>query len=295
MDVYAPQKFNTAELVGVFTNGSPEWHQARLEGIGGSEVGTILGLNPWESAYTLWHKRAGLIPTEPLTSMAVKIGTKLETPVLELFAETHPELKVVTTGTYRDGALPFLHANPDALAQTETGEWIVVEVKTSRNYWDEVPPAYIAQVQHYISVMGLKRAVIVALLGMDYKEFWIERDDFQIETQRLMASEFWSGLQTGEVPSWDGSQSTYETVRKLHPTIDDTEVEIDGGHLLVLAQQKFDDAERELLEAKSRVMKLMGHARHAYVEHEGQRYRIASRQARGISAPYLVVNKKGIK
>lgn len=295
MDVYAPQKFNNAELVGVFENGSPEWHTARLEGIGGSEVGTILGLNPWESAYTLWHKRQGLIETEELTSMAVKIGTKLEQPILELFADTHPELTVYTTGTYRDVYRPYLHANPDGLAQTETGDWVIVEVKTSRNYWDEVPPSYIAQVQHYMAVMGVGRAVIVALVGMDYKEYWLERDDFQIENQLMFCRDFWESLQNGIVPDWDGSQSTYETVRKQHPTIDDTEVEIDGGHYLVLAQEKFDAAERELLKAKSEVMALMGHAKHAYVEHEGQRYRIASRQARGMSAPYLVVNKKGIK
>jgi hypothetical protein len=93
MELYAPQEFNKAKLLGVFENGSPEWHEARLSGIGGSEIGTIMGLNPWESAFTLWHKRAGLIETEQLTSMAVRLGNKLETPVLEIFAEEHPELR----------------------------------------------------------------------------------------------------------------------------------------------------------------------------------------------------------
>ena len=292
MEQYAPQTFNDAKLVGIFDSGSPEWHEARKHGIGGSEIGTIMGLNPWESAYTLWHKRLELIATEPLTSMAVKIGNKLEAPVLELFAEEHPGFEVFTTGTYAKG---FLHANPDGLAKLENGDWAIVEVKTSRNYWDEVPPAYVAQVQHYLNVMGLDVAVIVALVGMDYQEHWIARDDFTIGNQELFAGQFWNALQNGEVPSWDGSKSTYETVRQLHPEIDDTEVEIDGGHHLVLAQQKFDEAEQELTEAKSRVMDAMGNAKHAYITHEGQTFRIASRQARGITKPYLVVNKKGIK
>jgi putative phage-type endonuclease len=295
MELYAPQEFNKAKLLGVFENGSPEWHEARLSGIGGSEIGTIMGLNPWESAFTLWHKRAGLIETEQLTSMAVRLGNKLETPVLEIFAEEHPGFEVYTTGTYQSVETKYLQANPDGLAKTESGEWVIVEVKTSRNYWDEVPPAYVAQVQHYMNVMGLKTAVIVALVGMDYKEYWIERDQFAIDNQELYAREFWDGLRNGVVPSWDGSESTFETVRKLHPLIDDTEVEIDGGHYLVLAQEKLDQATAEFMEAKSRVMSAMGNAKHAYVTHDGQQYRIASRQARGMSAPYLVVNKKGIK
>ena len=295
MELYAPQEFNKAKLLGTFENGSPEWHEARLSGIGGSEIGTIMGLNPWESAYTLWHKRAGLIETEPLTSMAVKLGNLLEQPILDLFQSEHPEFEVYTTGTYQSVDTKYLQANPDGLAKVN-GEWVIVEVKTSRNYWDEVPPAYVAQVQHYMNVMGLKSAVIVALVGMDYKEYWIDRDQFAIDNQELYARNFWDGLRTGEVPNWDGSQSTFETVRKLHPSIDDDlEVEIDGGHNLVLAQEKLDQATAEFTEAKSRVMSLMGNAKHAYVTHDGQKYRIASRQARGVSAPYLVVNKKGIK
>ena len=133
MELYAPQEFNKAKLLGVYENGSQEWHEARTLGVGGSEIGTIMGLNPWESAYTLYHKRAGLIPTEPLTSMAVKIGNKLEEPGLEVFAEQHPEFEVYKTGTYRSVDTKCLHANPDGLGKLANGDWAIVEVNTSRN------------------------------------------------------------------------------------------------------------------------------------------------------------------
>jgi len=290
MEIYAPHKINDATLLGTFEPDSPEWHDARANGIGGSEVGTIMGLNQWESAYTLACKRLGLIETEPLTSMAVKLGKILEAPILDLFQAEHPDIEVMTTGTYSRG---YCHANPDALA-TQNGELIVVEVKTTRNYWTEVPPSYIAQVQHYLDVLDLNRAVIVALVGMDYKEYWIDRDDFQIQTQRLMVEMFWSGLQSGTLPDWDGSTSTYETVRALHPEITQgEEIEVSGGHLLVNAQLAYDQAEAELNQAKSQVMDAMGNAEHAYIEHEGERYRVASRRARGVGKPYLVIHKKG--
>jgi putative phage-type endonuclease len=291
MQTYAPKEINGATLLGTFEPDSKDWHDARAKGIGGSEVGTIMGLNQWESAFTLASKRLGLIETEPLTSMAVKLGKILEAPILDLFASEHPDLEVMTTGTYSRG---YLHANPDALAKNQDGELIVVEVKTSRNYWSEVPPSYIAQVQHYLDVLDLNRAVIVSLVGMDYKEYWIDRDEFQIENQRFMVEQFWNGLQTGTLPDWDGSTSTYETVRALHPLINQgEEVEIDGAHYLVTAQLAYDEAEAELNKAKSQVMDAMGNAEHAYIEHEGERYRVASRRARGVSKPYLVIHKKG--
>ena len=292
MDLFAPDNFNGAKLLGVFENGTDEWHEARTHGIGGSEIGTLLGLNQWASAYALYCKRLELIPNPPLTSMAVKIGNALEQPILDLWAEIHPEYEVFTTGTYQHAKIPYLHANPDALAKhRETGEWVVIEVKTSRNYWPELPPAYEAQVQHYLDVLHLKRGILVALVGMDWTEYEIDRDDFRIENQRIAASEFWRCLQTATPPAWDGSQSTFEAVREQHPDITDEEVEIADGHLLPLAQREFDEAEAKLLRQKSEVMFLMGSAKHAYIEVDGKPVRIASRQARGHGKPFLVVRK----
>ena len=292
MKVHAPQDFNKAKLLGVFLNGSPEWHHARQEGIGGSEIGTVLGLNPWESAYALWAKRSGLIPKLATSNFAMRLGQVLEEPILQIWQEQNPDYEVFTTGTYQHPKVPYLHANPDALARNiETGEWIVLEVKTSRNYWDELPPQYEAQVQHYLDVMGLQRGKILGLVGMDWVEADIDRDDFQIKQQRQAAKDFWDSLQSGERPAWDGSDSTYEAVRQENMEITEDEVEIEGGHYLVLAQAEFDRAKDELNKAKSEVLAQMGTAKAAYMEHEGTRYKFAQRQARGGGAPFLVIKK----
>ena len=34
-----------------------EWLQNRSKGIGASEAGTVLGLNPWETPYQLWRRK----------------------------------------------------------------------------------------------------------------------------------------------------------------------------------------------------------------------------------------------
>jgi putative phage-type endonuclease len=293
MELYAPEDFNEAKLLGVFESGTSEWHELRADGLGGSEMGTIMGLNPYESAFALYLKKTGQIPTPELDSFAVWRGSAYEAPLLDYFAKLHPELELFRTGTYQHPELTYLHANPDALARNRnTGEWVVVEVKTSRSYWDSgIPLHYEAQVLHYMDILGIKKAHVIGDVGSTWYEAVMLYDGFRADVQRNRASEFWSGVVNGIQPSWDGSTSTYDAVRQLHPEIDDEEVEIDGAHQLALAQAKYDAALAELNEQKSQVLALMGRAKYAYVEHEGERIRVASRQARGNGTPYLVISK----
>lgn len=291
MALHAPKTFNKAKLLGTFENGSPEWHEARADGIGGSEVGTILGLNPWESPFYLWASKTDNIPPKVLDSFAVKLGNYLEPVILDtILPDQHPDWEIYRTGTYQHPTIPYLHANPDALAKVD-GEWVVVEVKTSRNYWSEVPPAYRAQVMHYMNILGIKRGVVIGLVGMDWVEHWIEFDEFEAQVIEQKCAEFWKLVVDNEQPSYDGSESTYEAVREMHPDIDGTEVEIDGAHYLTLAQSKFDEAEAELRLAKSEVLAKMGTAQHCYIEYQGKKIRVASRQSRKGSRPFLIVHK----
>lgn len=293
---HAPEKFNNATLLGVFDAGSPEWHNARANSIGGSDISTIVGLNPFESPYALFCKKTGRIPSQIEENWAIRFGKAFEQPILQLWAEEHPDYDVYLTGTYQDSLLPFRHANPDALAQhKETGEWIVIEVKTGRQTWEELPAGYYAQVQHYLDILGLQRAALVAVAGMTWHDYWIERDDFEIDIQRQKATDFMACIFADQRPQWDGSESTYEAVRYQHPLIDDTEVEIENLHLLLSAQEKYDISAEELRLIKSQVLDAMGRAKSAYMEYEGQRYKIATRQAKRDGLPYLVVNKKGRK
>lgn len=294
MKYYTPDKFNDAILAGTFDSGSEEWHALRSESIGGSEVGTILGLNPWESPFYLWATKTGNLPQKELNSFAVTLGNVLEPVILdELLPMQHSDWEVFRTGTYRDGSSNYMHANPDALAKID-GEWVIVEVKTSRNYWDGVPPAYEAQVMHYMRIMGIKRAVILGLVAMDWVEHWIEFDEFEAAVHKQKIDEFWQLVKSNTKPDYDGSNSTYEAVKQMHPEIDGSEVEIESLHELHNAQARYDEADQQLRKIKSEVIAAMGKAQHAYLEIDGTKYKVASRQARNGGTPFLVVHKKGL-
>ena len=268
MKKWTPNTINGAKLVGVFESGSADWHEAREQSLGGSEIGTILGLNPWESAYALWAKKTGKIENPPLTNWAVRFGQAFEEPILKLWSEEHPDYEVFTTGTYKHCDYDWLHANPDAIAKhRETGELLVVEVKTARTSFESLPLHYEAQVRHYQFVLGIQRAVVVAVAGMTYQEFWIERDEFAEQVQLQQAKKFIAHM------------------------VNDTKPDFDGADELVLAQERFDKAEADLRKAKSEVLNQMGRAKHAFIEVEGEKIRLASRQARGDGVPYLVIKK----
>ena len=285
--------YKSADWVGTFTPGSDAWHKIRSESIGGSEIGTLCGLNPWESAYTLWAKKSKRIAESDLSAnWSVRLGVAFESPILDLFAEEHPELEIYECGTYRHKTIPYLQANPDAVAyDRKLDRFYLIEIKTARATWEDAPVHYQAQVQHYMDVMQIHNAYLVAVAGMNYVEIPMFADPFQQSAQRDAARRFWESLQKDIAPDWDGSASTYETVRELHPDIDNEDVLIDGSHHLPLLQERFEEAESNLRQAKSEIMALMGRAKHAYVEVDGTQIRVASRQARGTGRPFLVIKK----
>ncbi|MFE6868362.1 YqaJ viral recombinase family protein [Kitasatospora sp. NPDC057692] len=99
-------------VLGYFAPGSPEWHTARADGVGGSEIAAVMGLSPFESRFSLWHRKQGLLaPVEENPQMYW--GNRLEPVVLAEFAERHPEWVVRRAPTYAGPGRPWQIANPD--------------------------------------------------------------------------------------------------------------------------------------------------------------------------------------
>ncbi len=293
MEYVTPENFPQATHLGNFESDSPEWHEARKHSIGGSEIGTIMGLNPWESAYTLWANKLELIPNSFQENWAIRLGKAFEEPILKLFGQQHPELEIYRAGSFVSKEFEFMHANPDAMARNkETGEWIVIEVKTARYNWDALPAHYACQVQHYMHVMGVSKAIVVAVAGMDWFEYEVEADEFVQLTQADYATMFHKSLTDGTRPEWDGSESTYQTVRQQHPQIDDTEVELGTlGLQLKNAQAMLDESQSQVNLLKSMVLDTMQYAKTGFVLKDGQKIKVATRQARRDGVPYLVIHK----
>ena len=286
------KELGDAVLLGNFESGSEEWHDLRNEegAVGGSDIGAIAGLSPFESAITKWAKKTKQIPDDFEPNMSMRLGTKLETPILEIFAEEHPELEIYLTGTWGHKKFPWQRANPDALYKKPDGTWGIIEVKFSRDYWSEVPQHYRAQVLWYMNVFAIQEAKLVALAGSSYQEFDVEWDSFEASSLVAAAYRFRESVLKKEMPDWDGSNSTFETIRAMNPKIEDGEEHLDElGVNYFNALTDFEQAEKKLTELKSRVLKAMGGKKKGIVYGE----HAVSLRARGMGNPYLHNEKKG--
>jgi predicted phage-related endonuclease len=166
----------------------------------------------------------------------------------------------------------------------------VVEIKFSRDYWTEVPKHYRAQVLWYCHVLGLKKGILVALAGSTYQEFVVEYDEFEVQSMVAGVRRFLNAVDNRTQPEWDGSNSTYETMRAINPNIDaDAEpVELgDVGADLVVQQMNLKREEEKYRELQSRTLALMGTAKFGAVA--GQV--IVQRQQRGAYAPHLTFKR----
>jgi putative phage-type endonuclease len=273
-------------------NGSPEWLTLRGTGIGGSEVGTILGLNPWESPFTLWAKKTARIDAQIPTNEAMEWGNRLEPVVLDKFAENHPEFEVLRdVGTWHHKDRPWHVANPDAVYR-EGDTFGIIEVKTAQyeDAWaDGVPRHYEAQVQHYLDAFGFSAAFVVVLFhGNRYREYEVLADpNAQAEALEKVTA-FREYVANDIKPEFDGALSTYQTVRAINPLIEDAEVELGWlGVDYFAAEAVAKEAEAEVLKLKSLILDALGTAKRGLVEGEW----VLSRQARGAGDPYLVTKR----
>jgi len=292
------EQITDATCLGVFESGSAEWHELRNERgiITGSMIGSIIGVNPWESAVTRYYKAIGAIPNEIPVSQAMELGTHFEPSILDFFVKSKPNWQFFTTGTWASVYESWARSNPDALFIDENGELGLVEVKFSGRYWGgEVPAQYRAQIMWYLGVLGLKKAVLVGLIDSRFETWEIEFDPFEFDSMIQAAREFRKALDLQVPPDWDGAENTYETAKALHPEIEDREEEISQqlGMDLQNTANDIDLLTTKLNELKSRTLDQMGSAKTAFIEVGNDRYVVATRSSRNGGTPYLTVKKKG--
>jgi len=286
--------------------GSDGWHEARRTRINGSEIAAVMGISPFESPFSLWHRKAGSL-ADVATNDVMYWGTQLEPVIRDEWNRRHllDGVTASETGQWCHHERIWQGGSPDGLIyplivdSDNQRPDALLEVKTARydDGWgeegtDEIPVYYRAQTLWYLDVFGLDVChVAVLIAGSEYREYAVRYDPAEVESMRLMARAFLDTLDAGNAPPIDGHEATYEAVRELHPDIDPTSVDIPAG----IAEPYLDAlrgiraAETEKRRCSALVVDAMGGAKDAH--YQGRR--IASRQAKKTegSTPYLVAAK----
>lgn len=224
-----------------------QWLQARRTGIGGSDAGTILGVNPYKQPLQLYLEKRGEITEDDIDSKeAVMVGRDLEDYVAQRYS-LRTGLKVERyTGMLRHPEHNFILGNVDRLVwqdgkrpqhkgeiRTQHG----LECKTAlarfvdKSLWgpdgtDEVPMAYLAQCQHYMAVTGATLWDLAVLMaGPEFRVYHIARDDDLIASMIEQYKWFWHCVESGTPPDLDCSHSTTpDLLAKLYPGTDGSEI-----------------------------------------------------------------------
>lgn len=263
----------TAVLVGTFKHQSPEWHAARVGGLGGSEIAAVVGLSPWESPFSLWHRKKGNVGRQTETR-EMSWGTRLEPVILDAFFETHPDLtRAELAGTYRHHARPWQRANLDALALHGDTTDGIVEAKTDRfgDAWgtpgtDQIPVYYKCQAQWYMDVMGAPRTYFAVLIGgSDYREYVLPYNEGDAKYLRGCGAAFIHSLRHDQEPGIDTAEATYQVVKQLPDGVTDTRVQIpqELADEYTLARADHAEAEARKRGCTSRILHLIGDGKYA--------------------------------
>lgn len=250
------ERYNSARLLGKAETGSATWLKWRTEGITGSDISAITGLNPWKSCLTLFYEKTGQLQEREATTRMM-LGNYLEEGIANLFQDLNPNLKVHRDlGTWAKVDAPVLRANPDGVIEDQLGNLSVLEIKHTSQYWTEVPIYYQLQVNWYQYVLGLTQtpATLVAVTGGDLKQFVVEYDETLMSKSLEAVNAFLGLLALDVAPDWDGSASTLETVRELSGDLVDGEKELTCGSELLAAKAIFDTAEENLNKYKAQAL-----------------------------------------
>ena len=187
-----------------------QFHARRLEGIGGSDIGAIMGHNPFRSKLDVYQEKIDQTVIDD--NFAMRFGRTMEVTLREAYQELH-DLKI-TCSTDTDlmifesnnGLLPFYY-HPDGVIgfsimdETDGYLW---EAKSSSRYsaWKNgLPPEVVDQCQWGLMLSGLSKCVVSLGLGArEYREFEIMPDKDHQECMAATALMFWNDHVLKKVP-----------------------------------------------------------------------------------------------
>lgn len=261
------------------------WLQDRAEGLSASEVAAAVGLSPYDSRYSMWARKVGILP--PATeNRAMRRGRTMEPFIAAEYAlETGREL--VDLGRYtlvRSAAHPFLSCTPDRLIRPVDARGVgVLEIKSVRNRdaWasGSVPEHYRIQLLMNLAVLELRWGVLCGYIsGTDeIIPVEIERNDDVLEALIEEAAEFHemvlagrAAIARGEEPTTfpdpDASEATREALQARYrtevsqdqvPTLEGPDA-LELEERLVVAGRASKEAAKAYDEAKTMAMSLVG-------------------------------------
>lgn len=185
-----------------------EWRAERKNGVGASDVSSIMGLNKWKSPLEVWLEKTGRVEPEDIGDKpVVRFGNDFESVAGERFKEANPEATVRRVNAICQSIeRPYMRASLDYEVRMPGRGWGVLEIKTSayKDYFeDSMLTGYKAQVTQQLIVTGREYGIIWAFFRdtCEYAAYEVERDEGDVRAVEEAVDGFWKGfVETDAMP-----------------------------------------------------------------------------------------------
>ena len=252
-----------------------QWLEERKKGVGSSEAGTLMGVNHFDTPYSLWRKKMGLEPPQEETE-AMAMGHIYEEAVAKRFASV--------TGAYIiessapdwiavDKEHPWRRVSPDRLfyekgAEHRVANWNIVECKTTSQEVDplNVPLYWQYQLQYQMGVLGVRQGAIAWTstafrLHSGFQYFAFDQAVFDMIVAKV--DTFWhDNILANKPPEFttveDVNSHYNEGVKKMSVTADATVAE--ACRMLKLLKAEKDILEKKMADKEMKIKAAMGDA-----------------------------------
>lgn len=212
----------------IIPHGTPQWHSFRSRGLGGSEIASVLGIDPYRCSLELFHQKLSLAPKRE-SNQQMHWGNALEDTVADAWkywngteagwlenrkAGTKVRKCRRMRGYVTRKEYPHLFFSPDRVipanqfGYNKEGDWFwfgktggYLECKTI-DKWAyskldyEIPVHYTAQVQAGMLMLGCSYGELAILIGgNEFKVFPLYRDEDWIAEIVERTREFWDKVE----------------------------------------------------------------------------------------------------
>lgn len=207
--------------------------ELRSQGIGGSEVAAVLGLDTDErEIWSVYNKKIGIPEPEadPETRMRWAIGKDLEQSIVRSYTRMTGHRAEWWDKTVQHPDRPWQIGSPDALSPTAASPESGIDAKNvafdQRFHWghpgerdERFPERYEWQARWYMSLLDVDYWHIIALLGgSDLRIFTVERDMRKEREMLAQVESFWIDHVVPRVPpEINYSTSARNYVHALYP------------------------------------------------------------------------------
>ena len=189
------------------------FHHDRLSGLGGSDIGAILGLNPWRSPFQVYLEKVGeAAPFEG--NLQTRFGTYAEEFVVQEYCEQtgrqvqrfkamlsipavpligHVDRLVVPEGAKKASHMGMIRTDLGLEAKTASAFATGRDSEWGESGSDQVPESYLVQCAVYMALTGCHRWDLAVLFGnTEFRVYHLTRD-LELEAMILdEASRFWT-------------------------------------------------------------------------------------------------------